>query len=195
MTIKAAAPGYGSSVDDVPNSRRQTVRLPICPFDLKLTTLRRGSVRRNEIYSRSPSAESSDLDSDLETRFHQQLSNICRDRNGAELLKAHEPQVEEALISDNDGDNPKEEGYEFHLFSGCVAKPSDLKRPPHVGSQRIVLRSPSPANGDPGFLSSRRGGQHYFTGPTSTEKMEEYRVAAVSGEDIMKGLDVLWVWS
>ena len=63
------------------------------------------------------------------------------------------------------------------------------------GPQKISLRSPSPASGESGFVRTERPATYYYTGETSAERAEQYRIAAVSGEQLLQGLGTRWVCS
>ena len=157
----------------------------------KLTNFFKPSVKRNELYSRPPSHEPSEFDPDLQTHFYDQLGKIYKNETGEPLIL----QADDAptLANDQTGESPweEEEAYEFRLFSAPTSKPSDPQRP-HNAPQRIVLRSPTPPSGDPGFINPRRPDTYYFTGPNSPEKSEQYRTAAITAEEIFKGLAVRW---
>ena len=87
--------------------------------------------------------------------------------------------------------NNEDEAYSFRLF----AKPGvpGLREGEEQGPQKISLRSPSPASGEPGFVNTERPATYYFTGETSAERAEQYRIAAVSGEQLLQGLGTRWV--
>ena len=89
--------------------------------------------------------------------------------------------------------NHEDEAYRFRLF----AKPEvpGLREAQEHGPQRISLKSPSPASGEPGFVNPERPATYYFTGETSAERAEQYRTAAVSGEQLLQGLGTRWVCS
>ena len=82
------------------------------------------------------------------------------------------------------------EDYEFRLFSG----PRKGKAANSDGAiQRIAIRSPTPISGDPGFVIPRRPDSYYFTGPLNGVRAEQIAAAAISGEEIVKGLNLKWV--
>lgn len=87
--------------------------------------------------------------------------------------------------------NHEDEAYSFRLF----AKPrvSGLRKSEEQGPQKISLRSPSPASGEPGFVNTERPATCYFTGEISAERAQQYRVAAVSGEQLLQGQGTRWV--
>ena len=87
--------------------------------------------------------------------------------------------------------NHEDEEYSFRLFARPVVP--GLPEGEEQGPQRICLRSPSPANDEPGFVNAERPATYYFTGETSTERAEQYRRAAVSGEQLLQGLRTRWV--
>lgn len=80
---------------------------------------------------------------------------------------------------------PCEDAFQFRLFSKKAALDPE--------AQRIVLRSPTPTNQNPGFLVPSRPDSYYFTNASSIEKLQQYQQAAVTGDDIIKGLKYIWV--
>lgn len=80
-------------------------------------------------------------------------------------------------------DEDEEDEFEFRLFA-TPGKPTT--------AVRVRVRSPTPAHGEPGFVQPRRSDGYYFTG-SNNEKAEQYRDAAVTGEELVKGLRVRWV--
>jgi len=144
-------------------------------------------VRRADLISSQPSTEPSSPSSSLEGRFQQQLTSFYRDAsldNQIETGALNQPPTGTAEAEAQDEDE-----YEFRLF----AKPLDSTK--HTTNTRIVLKSLTPIQGDPGFVKSRRSDAYYFTGNTSEALMEQYRCAAVTGEHITRGLGVRWVCS
>lgn len=139
------------------------------------------SVQRSEIASRSSSTEPSALDAasreQLEESYHQKLRDWCVNEN--ELDTKMGAAGGDVIVE------PCEDAFEFRLFS----KKSALV----PGAQRIVLRSPTPTNQNPGFLVPSRPDSYYFTNASSIEKIQQYQQAAVTGDDIMKGLKDIWV--
>lgn len=153
------------------------------------------SVRREELDdSRSPSLEpsSSPNPSSAEARFLVQLKQSYDIDGTADMSGGHDEKNTYTVTADppGGGDEGIEE-YEFRLFAGPKAgAPAGAD---HTAAQRIALRSPTPTHRDPGFVVPRRPEGYYFTGPLSQEDSERFRLAAVSGEDIVKGLQRKWV--
>lgn len=139
------------------------------------------SVQRSEIASQSSSAEAPALDAasreQLEKSYYYKLRDWCVNENE---LDTKAGAVRGDVIVE-----PSEDVYQFRLFS----KKSSLV----PGAQRIVLRSPTPTNQNPGFLVPSRPDSYYFTNASSIEKIQQYQQAAVTGEDIVKGLSGIWV--
>jgi len=86
---------------------------------------------------------------------------------------------------------PEADGYEFRLF----AKPAKGTAQEKIGNtlQKIALRSPTPADRDPGFMQARRPDSFYFTGRGNPEQAKRFQESAVSAEDIMKNVSMRWV--
>lgn len=144
-------------------------------------------MRRADLKSSQPSTEPSSPSSSLEGRFQQQLTSFYR-------VAAPDNQIENGALNQPttsavEAEAQNEDEYEFRLF----AKPLDLTRP--TTNTRIVVKSPTPTQGDPGFVKSRRFDAYYFTGNTGEALMEQYRSAAVTGKHITNGLAVRWVCS
>ena len=87
--------------------------------------------------------------------------------------------------------NDEDEGYSFRLFARPVVP--GLPEGEEQGPRKISLRSPSPASGEPGFVKAERPATYYFTGEISEERADQYRKAAVSGEQLLQGLKTRWV--
>lgn len=150
------------------------------------------SIRRVDVYSPTPSAEPSHPNADLEARFHEQLEQAFKTESALEPTDRDVVAAPAPASPTQDAKDQDEHGYEFRLFSKPRGRVSVSERS-QDGPQRIVLRSPSPVNPEPGFLRPRRPEAYYFTGSTNDERLKEYRMAAVGGEEILKGLDVRWV--
>ena len=146
------------------------------------------SIGRLELSSCSPSIERSSPSPSLEKRLKEQLVAIYgttsldgRNGDGSSDQAATDTSVVKA-------EENNEDEYEFRLF----AKPS-TKSTESTTATRIVIRSPTPVHGEPGFVKPRRPDTYYFAGYAHGELMEHYRSAAVTGEHIVEGLNVPWV--
>lgn len=151
-----------------------------------------GSVRRSEIYSRSPSFESLTADPNellqreqLERAYINQQQDWSLNDNNAEQLRI----AAETMDVDHGQNDP--EAFEFRLFSKDSASKSSASN--EQVSRKIILRSPSPTNGSPGFLIPCRPDAYYFTNVVSAEKQEQFESTSVTGEQIIKGLKDTWV--
>ncbi|KAL9101513.1 MAG: hypothetical protein Q9163_003239 [Psora crenata] len=147
------------------------------------------SVRREDIQSdASSSSPPQSLNTNLAAEY---LKRVGETYNGGKdvMTKGTGSRVGEPVSLD--GGECDADGYDFRLF----ARPTKAQQGPAAPKsavQRVVLRSPTPARGEPGFIISRRADHFYFTGSTSSEQAEQYRQAAVSGEDLMAGLKTRW---
>lgn len=139
------------------------------------------SVQRSEITSQSSSVEASALDAasreQLEKTYYHKLRDWCVNEN--ELDTKPGAAMGDVIVE------PSEDIFQFRLFS---EKSSSVR-----GGQRIVLRSPTPTNQNPGFLVPSRPDSYYFTNGSSIEKIKQYQQAAVTGDDIVKGFNGIWV--
>lgn len=138
------------------------------------------SVQRSEIASQFSSAKASALDAasreQLEKSYYK-LRDWCVNEN--ELVTKPGAARGDVIVE------PSEDVFQFRLFS---KKSSSVPV-----AQRVVLRSPTPTNQNPGFLVPSRPDSYYFTNGSSIEKIQQYQQAAVTGDDILKGLNGKWV--
>lgn len=149
------------------------------------------SVRRSEIYSRSSSAERSQIDiSELLLREHLERTFINQQRDWSLNVQNADPLQTAADSLDVHQDHP--DAFEFRLFfSKKSASKSSVSN--EQASRKILLRSPTPTNTIPGFMIARRLDAYYFTDVASAQMKEQFESTAVSGEEIMKGLKDTWV--
>lgn len=119
----------------------------------------------------------------LERTFINQQRDWSSNVKNAEPLQTA---AESIAVHQDDPD-----AFEFRLFSKKSASKSSASN--EQASRRIVLRSPTPTNTSPGFMIARRPDAYYFTDVASAQKTEQFESAAVSGEEIMKGLKDRWV--
>ena len=148
---------------------------------------------RAELEIEAFSEDDDSVDHALEAQFRDYFEP--QDVNGtSQSQDSDAKRVEDAsscLVEQNA--NHEDEAYSFRLFAkpGVPGLPEGEEQSP----QRISLRSPSPASGEPGFVNTERPATYYFTGETSAERAEQYRIAAVSGEQLLQGLGRRWVCS
>lgn len=142
------------------------------------------SVQRSEFASKSSSTEPSALDV-LDDASREQLENLYHRKLRDWGVSENEPDTKTGTPGGDIIIESSDETYQFRLFS------KDFTLDPEA--QRIILRSPTPTNQNPGFLVSSRPESYYFTNASSTEKTQQYEQAAVTGDDIMKGLNDTWV--
>ena len=146
---------------------------------------------RSELETEASSEDDDSLNNALEAQFRDyfepQYGNGTTQSQGPEANR-----VEDASSNLVEQDlNDEDEGYSFRLFARPVVP--GLPKGEEQGPQKISLRSPSPANGEPGFVNAERPASYYFTGETSEERADQYRRAAVSGEQLLQGLKTRWV--
>ena len=146
---------------------------------------------RSELETEASSEDDDSLDHALEAQFRgyfePQYVNGTTQSQGPEANR-----VEDASSNLVEQDlNDEDEGYSFRLFARPVVP--GLPEGEEQGPQKISLRSPSPASGEPGFVNAERPATYYFTGEINEERAEQYRRAAVSGEKLLQGLKTRWV--
>jgi hypothetical protein len=97
----------------------------------------------------------------------------------------------EALPDANDDDpieGNDEDGFAFHLFAPSTENTTTGSRAAAVAPSKIRLDSPDRgSDAEPGLLEPHRDSRYYFTAssPRLEQQREEFRAAAVSGEDIL----------
>ena len=92
--------------------------------------------------------------------------------------------------------NESEEAYDFPLFARSVKDLGNgLAEDAERNLHRIALKSPSPVNREPGFVTPQRPEVYYFTGLPSEEKAEHFRQAAVTGKQMLEASEKTWVRS
>ena len=133
-------------------------------------------MRREELYSNHGSevedsvADHREIEGLLKAKFEGSYGdeeNLARRDNGSDGLVDHVGGEE----------------FEFRLFSStCIA---DSKPP------KIVLRSPSPINAEPGFLVPRRPESYYFA--RTAEREKEFKSIVVEGTELLGRAAIRWV--
>ena len=146
---------------------------------------------RSELETEVSSEDDDSIDHALEAQFRDyfepQYVNGTTQSQGPEANR-----VEDASSNLVEQDlNDEDEGYSFRLFARPVVP--GLPEGKEQGPQKISLRSASPVGGDPGFVNAERPATYYFTGETGEERADQYRRAAVSGEQLLQGLKTRWV--
>lgn len=147
--------------------------------------LRSHSILRSELESRSSSVDPADVSPGAEARLYEQLKQSFGEQQ--QEVTAHD-NIEVARNEDAqagptlDGD----EAYDFRLF----ARPSQPGKDSET--RKIALRSPTPANGQSGFIKPRRPESYYFAQNNSHEDVEKFRIAAMSGDQIFDNLKIRW---
>ena len=146
-------------------------------------------MRRSELSSASSVSERSSPLHSVQTTLQAHLASIYGpisfdDPNGDEATSQRG--TVSALV---EADKEDESGLEFRLFTKSPGVATT-----HTAATRVVVKSPTPVGGEPGFVIPRRRDSYYFTGSTSTELMEEYRSAAVTSQGILEGLKAQWVY-
>jgi Fungal protein of unknown function (DUF2011) len=137
------------------------------------------SVRREELYSTDSSgvkdsADYPEIEGLLKAEFEGSYGEGClvsRD-NGSGL-----------------GDHVGGEEFEFRLFSSTGVPHSKESSQPPI--HKVVLRSTSPVNPEPGFIVSERPESYYFANTADREK--EFESVAVEGVELLDRAAVRWV--
>ncbi|KAL9580135.1 MAG: hypothetical protein Q9212_004670 [Teloschistes hypoglaucus] len=135
------------------------------------------SVRRSDLRSSSSSPDSALSDGEAAIRWRRQLDQI------------YEVEVTEPICAAID--EPPEDTYDFKLFSASKPK-NDAGATTATLLPKVVLRSPEPESGEPGFVRPRRPEGYYFTGARSREEQEQYSDVAIEGGDIVKQSQLKW---
>ncbi|KAL8693934.1 MAG: hypothetical protein Q9218_001348 [Villophora microphyllina] len=137
-------------------------------------------VRRSELRLSSFSPDSAGSDPEAETQWRRQLDHVYKFDTNEE---AKEPTP--AVVNE-----PVEEEYDFKLFSSKTRNDAGGTTP---SLPKVLLRSPSPESGGPGFVRPQRPEGHYFTGHRTTEEKKRFQDVAIEGGDVLKESQSRWL--
>jgi len=175
---------------EIPNAKRYTVS-PHTSVRSHLTIS--SSVRRQDLYSTSPSPTPSTPDQSVRARLRQryeaayQLPALLE-----EVLSPVVPNIDPTPAVGDFRAPDNNEAFEFHLFSNPVSKPNSSEQAPEKAS-RILIRSPSPVSGEPGFVQPRRPDRFYFATPPTVEQRARLEATAISADVIIAEQAHKWV--
>ena len=149
-------------------------------------------VARVDLDSQSSSDDDGNPYPALEARFRDQVERSYVDEGYK--TETHDQGIVEDLDTAAVGQpvEEDEDAYTFRLFAG--PKGSGPPKGKDKGVQKVILSSPSPAGGEPGFVNPRRQLDYYFTGTASAEQAEQYSNATISSEQLLQGLKTRWVF-
>lgn len=83
--------------------------------------------------------------------------------------------------------NEDEDELDFQLFAPSAKKSDDA---PVVAKIRIA--TPEASEREPGFTRPKRDNSYYFRGPATTQELQNYEAAALSGQDILEASQIKW---
>ncbi|MCJ1253457.1 hypothetical protein MMC24_001269 [Lignoscripta atroalba] len=147
-------------------------------------------IRRADLNSHSTSPEPSLPDTTIEARLREQLNlEYALPDKILDRTTPVQQQLDTQTVPNDGGEDA--DIFEFRLFSKSTSKPLHTNERAGV-PLRVNIRSPSPCVGEPGFLRPRRSDTYYFKGDPSVEEKEQYRSAAVSGDEITRQISVRW---
>ena len=146
------------------------------------------SVRREDLHSRSLSPESSTPDVGLRTLLRERLEQTYKPAE-EDVQPPHKPSAVETTIEEP---HNEEESFDFRLFSTSTKNPSATTEP-HAKPRKIVIKSPSPDSGEPGFTQPQRPSSYYFTGVSAPSQRQQYEDIAVSGHDVLHAQTIHYV--
>jgi len=86
----------------------------------------------------------------------------------------------------------EDEAFEFRLFSKPAPEPDSGEQAPEKLS-RILIRSPSPVTGEPGFVQPRRSDEYYFATTPTREQRACFEAAAISADALIAEQAYKWV--
>ena len=144
------------------------------------------SISRSEVWDLSSSRDSRSPDATIEARFHGQLQRLFGDSVEKGIPTNATGRGDKAGNTANDLCD--DEAYDFRLYAGPATVGPNQS---HV-TQRIALRSPSPADTAPGFREPRRPDSFYFTGIPDVQQKAQFEMSALSSEQVLKGLKTIW---
>lgn len=175
---------------EIPNAKRYAV----FPWYLVRSNLTiPSSIRRQDLYSTSPSPTPSTPDPSVRARLRQEY--VAAYQLPAPLEEVLSPVVQTIHPTPAVGDiraPDDDEAFEFRLFSRPVSKPNSSEQACEKPS-RILIRSPSPVTGEPGFVQPRRPEKFYFATPPTVEQRARLEAAAVSADAIIAEQAHKWV--
>ena len=150
------------------------------------------SIRRQDLYSTSPSPAPSTSDFALRARLQQQCEAVYQlSPSAKETVNAA---ITASIPSPAVGNVPaqEEEAFEFRLFSKPVLKPNASDQAPNKPS-RVFIRSLSPVAGEPGFVQPRRSDNYYFASAPTSEERACFETASISADAIIAEQARRWV--
>ena len=149
--------------------------------------LSHNSIRRADLHSGLTSPERNIPNASLEERFQNYLEKSYNVQSIASSTANDDLAGVKFTHAQEQTDADKDE-YEFRLF----AEPADL--PNASQKHKVVLKSPTPPSVRPAFVKARRSDTYYFTGHLTEDAREQYLQALISGEQLIQGLNIQWVW-
>ena len=112
--------------------------------------------------------------------------------NLQEAFSIEETNPNSDLHENLDDDTAKEDAFEFRLFAAPMGGKASLEG---YEASRIAIRSASPEQRSPGLVVASRPNSYYFANPLPQSELEKFKVASVSGEDVLKESRRQWVAS
>ena len=142
-------------------------------------------MRRADLRSESPSSEHSN--SDLTWEYREHLTRHYTTPSDPAIYDIDYKDEENKSRGVEQAESKNVEEYEFQLFSKSKQSTQSTTR------KKVILRSPSPPSGSPDSTSVRRTDSYYFTGELKRELQKQYQEAAISSQQLLRGLESRWV--
>ena len=140
---------------------------------------------RADLRSESPSSEHSS--SNLRWEYREQLTRHYTASSESAIYDTDSKDEKNKIRGVEQVERKNAEEYEFQLYSRPKQQLQSSIR------NKVILRSPSPPLGSPGFINGRRPATYYFTGQLKKELQEQYQEAAISSQQLLQGLHSRWV--
>ena len=139
------------------------------------------SVSRVELYEGSKSPNLHPVDLEIQEKLRRQFESEFLASVATQDLGIDQGQSGvENVVGIDQVQEPTD--YEFRLFANSVDIPT-----------RINIRSPTPTAGGPGLLQPQRPDSYYFQDRLKGQGLAQIQAAAVSGDDVIAGLQRRWV--
>lgn len=142
-------------------------------------------VCRADLRSRSSSPSSTSGDEEIPNLLQTRLAELYGPIDVNPVIsnpQTRKPSPDTELKEDTSGD-----GFEFRLF----APKKGSKSPSDVKTGRIILEKDDESpDGNGGFVIPWRDPRYFFTGESTALQKQQFESAAVSGQDVLSGLQI-----
>ncbi|KAL6714360.1 hypothetical protein ACLMJK_007783 [Lecanora helva] len=148
---------------------------------------------RKDFECRSSSDERDPSSTSFEVRYNERLKQLYPPETLEKYLDFESTDHDNGSASAIPSRNDDEEVYTFRLFAKTIL-PTNSTAPESTTDtpNKINLRSPTPVNPEPSFLTPSRPKEYYFTGPPSPKQLTRFHYSAVTTSQILANLKTKW---